>query len=287
MTGDDGSLADFKIAILGLGLMGGSLALALKGHCAAIYGVDTQAEIVSRATEQGIVDLASDDPEQILPLADVVILAVPVSMILNYLYVLPAIHPGSALVVDIGSSKAEIVQAMNALPPRFDPVGGHPMCGKEVSGLANADPDLFRVATFAFTPLERTSRKARKFCDNLARTIGAEPLWVDAASHDHWTAETSHFPYLLANSLASVTSLEAAPLVGPGFRSSARLAASSQQMMRDILATNRENVLLSIAGFKQHLEQIETLLMNRDLDTLETLLEDGAKRYEALITKQV
>jgi prephenate dehydrogenase len=233
-----------------------------------------------------VLDRVGEDPKEILPLADVIILAAPVSVIIEYLTRLPDILPGGAMVLDIGSTKAEIVRHMQALPSRFDPIGGHPMCGKEVNGLANADAQLFRGATFAFTPLERTSDRARSFCSQLATAIGAQCLWLTPDTHDRWTAATSHFPYLLANTLASVTPVDAAPLVGPGFRSTARLAASSPRMMRDILATNAPNILASIAGFKSRLEQLESLIRENDLEALEALFAAGADQYSTLTSSR-
>jgi prephenate dehydrogenase len=275
-------LSNARITIIGLGLMGGSLAKALKGRCAALYGVDADIRTVQQAATLGVVDMASVDPAVVLPMGDVVILAAPVSVILNYLGTLADYHPGPAIVLDMGSTKVKITQAMQALPPRFDPIGGHPMCGKEKFGLENADGGIFREATFVFAPLARTSSRARSFCDQLAGEIGAKALWLDAETHDRWTAATSHFPYLLANTLAGSTSPEAAPLVGPGFRSTTRLAPSSTRMMRDILATNRENVLEVISGFKQRLREVETLISNHDFDALERLLVEGAERQKIL-----
>ncbi len=278
-----GSIQNAKIAIIGLGLMGGSLALALKGHCAALFGIDPDPSVVKLAIERGVVENAGVDARLLLPEADAIILAAPVRAVIQLLGELPDLTPGEAIVLDIGSTKGQVIQAMQALPPRFDPVGGHPMCGKERSGLANADPRLFYDAPFAFIPLERSSPLATSFCSQLAATIGARPLWLDAETHDRWTAATSHFPYLMASALASSTPVDASPLVGPGFRSTARLADSSMPMMMDILATNRENVLAALSGFKNSLAQLESLLARRDFEGLETALAQGARRYRALV----
>jgi prephenate dehydrogenase len=286
MTEDEdglNSIANSRIAIVGLGLMGGSLALALRGRCAALIGIDPDQSVVDQAIERGILEKASVDARSLLPEVGTIILAAPVGAILSWLGELPDLVPGEAIVLDIGSTKVHITRAMQTLPSRFDPVGGHPMCGKEKSGLANADPHLFRGASFAFTPLERSSPRARKFCDHLADAVGAQPLWLDAETHDRWTAMTSHFPYLLANALAASTPLEVSPLVGSGFRSTARLAASSTSMMHDILATNHEHVLAAFSDFKNHLSQYESLLANGDFAALETALAQGAERYQALV----
>ncbi len=183
--------------------------------------------------------------------------------------------------IDLGSTKAKIMESMQSLPERFDPLGGHPMCGKEVSGLANAEARLFQGASFAFTALPRTTRRARQFAGWLAASLGACPLWIDPATHDGWVAATSHLPYLAANALAYITPPEAAPLAGPGFRSTTRLAVTPASMMMDVLMTNQAAVLDSLQKYKAQLEQVEHLLSQGDFDALQDLLGQGARRKQA------
>jgi prephenate dehydrogenase len=275
-------LEECVVAILGLGLMGGSLALALRGKCRTLLGVDPDPQAVEMALERRVVDHASVSPHDLLPQADLVILAAPVGAILTLLRLLPDHHPGPAVVLDLGSTKRQIVGAMQALPPRFDPIGGHPMAGKEKASLANADADLFQLAPFALVPLERSSAGARLIAEQLARAVGAHPLWIDAETHDRWVAATSHLPYLLANTLAAATPLDARPLVGPGLRSTTRLAPASLTMMVDILATNRENVLTGLQRFRHALDAVELSLLSGDLEALRDQLAQGAASYAAL-----
>jgi prephenate dehydrogenase len=263
--------------------MGGSMALALRGKVASILGIDPDRRTLDLALQIGAVDEASEHAASLLPGADVVILAAPVRAILSLLNELPGLHPGSAIVMDIGSTKARIIQAMQALPERFDPVGGHPMCGKERSSLANAEAALFQGATFAFIPLARTSLRARSLAGQLAEAIGARPLWLEADTHDRWVAATSHLPYLVANALAAATPAEVAPLIGPGFRSTARLAPSALDVMIDTLESNRPNVLESLRRFQDRLKIIEEKLSRNDESELRHLLFQGAQNYEELI----
>jgi prephenate dehydrogenase len=276
-------LSASNVAILGLGLMGGSLALKLRGHCQSLSGCDPDPATLALARRWSLADRVSDLPGDILPQADLVILAAPVQAILSLLDELPRLHPGSAAVLDLGSTKTQIVRLMQTLPDRFDPLGGHPMCGKERSGLANADPDLFRSAPFALTPTPRTSPSLRTLAEQLVGLVGANPLWLDAETHDRWVAATSHVPYLVANALAAATPLEARPLVGPGLRSTTRLAPSGWTMMRDILETNRPNILAGLQNFRQQIDKLESLLAAGDLPGLEELASIGAQNYEALI----
>jgi prephenate dehydrogenase len=275
-------LKNRRIAIVGLGLMGGSLALALQGRCAALYGVDENPATVELACRRKVVEWASCRPAEILTSADLVVLATPAGAILELLHDLPDLIPGSAVILDLGSTKRQIVAAMTELPPRFDPIGGHPMCGKESSGLENASADLFRSAPFALTALPRTSLAARTLAEQLTLAVGAHPLWIDAVTHDDWTAATSHLPYLLACALAKATPTEAAALVGPGFRSTTRVAATSPRMMLDILRTNTTPILEALGGFRREIDHIETLLRNGDWTDLEDELDQSAEQQRSL-----
>lgn len=172
---------------------------------------------------------------------------------------------------------------MQALPARFDPLGGHPMCGKEQGSLAAADGSLFEQHVFAFTPLERSSARARRLAEEVARTVGARPLWLDAVSHDRWTAASSHLPYWLASALAGSTPPEAAPLIGPGFASTSRVAASPPGMMLDVLLTNQANLLEAIGRLRGRLDQMEDCLRHGDEAGLLRLLEEGAGQRRRLV----
>lgn len=256
--------------------------MALRGKCTALYGVDTDPNTLELARENQVVDQASSVAAEVLAQADLVILAAPVGVIIDLLAALPSLHPGAAVVVDLGSTKARITGVMDGLPQRFDPIGGHPMCGKETSSLASADPSIFKGAPFALTPLPRTTGRALHLAKQLVLATGARPFWLDPQTHDRWVAATSHLPYLVATSLVLATPMETAPLIGPGFRSTARLAASNSRMMRDVLETNREHILSSLRAFKSALELIETYLEAGDFTSAESLLEKAVRQYTVL-----
>jgi prephenate dehydrogenase len=273
-----------RVAIFGLGLMGGSLALALRDRCQSLLAIDPDPETIALARRRHIVDHITPHPTDQLDQADVIFLAAPVNTILEIIADLPALHPGgSPVVIDLGSSKTQICQALEGLPERFDPIGGHPMCGKETSSLANAEATLFHGAVFAFTPLARTSPRARTIAEQLARSIGSRPLWIDPDTHDQWTAATSHLPYLLASALALATPTEAAPLIGTGFQSTSRLATSPASMMSAILTSNQDNVLEALERFRDQLDLLESCLTSGETGTLIELLSQSASRRETLL----
>lgn len=288
---EDGFAGEFprglRVAIWGLGLMGGSLAMAIRGQSAHLTGVDPDAEMRALALERGVVDAAAS-PEDLLAgverlgAVDLLILAAPVRAILQTLAELPGLVGGSPVVIDLGSTKAVIVDAMNRLPERFQAVGGHPMCGKEQSSLRHADAALYRGAPFALVATERTTGRGRMLAEALARALGACPLWIDADTHDRWVAATSHAPFLLSGALVRATPQESAPLVGPGFRGMARLAGGSTRMMVDILQTNRANVREALGRIRAAVDEWDALLEQGDEAAITALLDEASMRYSAM-----
>jgi prephenate dehydrogenase len=286
---DDGFFIDQSICIVGLGLMGGSLALALRGYCTRIIGVDPDPGTLTLAREKNVVDFATADLAEALAQTDLVILAAPVRTNLTLLEEIPHIHPEPLSILDLSSTKTAIAQAMNQLPEGFAALGGHPMCGKEMAGLVHADGKLFWDTVFALTSTERTTPALRQLADKIITIISARPLWIDAETHDCWAAAISHLPYLVSVALATSTPQEAAPLIGPGFQSTSRLAASDTTMMMDILATNQEQVLKALSRYRDTLEKIENTLKNVPEDLI-SLLAEAQKDRENLMegeSKQV
>jgi prephenate dehydrogenase len=276
-------LSTSRIGILGLGLMGGSLALALHGRCQALLGCDINEETLILAKQLDTFDQLSANPADILPDADVVILATPLNTILRLIEELPSLHPSSAIVLDLGSTKAQVCQALAGLPERFDPLGGHPMCGKETIGLENAEAKIYQEAIFAFVDLERTSEVAKEFANQLALTIGSRALWIDAVTHDQWSAAVSHLPYLVATALSAATPTQSASLAGPGFRSTTRVAATPASIMIDVLKTNQGYVLESLERFRVEIDKLEDLIARNDFNTLNMRLDLIAERQQMLI----
>ena len=284
MSDDDGFFLDkAKIAVIGLGLMGGSLALALKGKCADLLAVVHHQSTREQALRMGVVSQADEDPAKILPQVDVIVLSTPVQAILEWLERLPQYTPQRCIVLDMGSSKQIIVDAMGKLPERFDALGGHPICGKEKLSLENAEATLYHNAPFVLTPLPHTSARASAAAFQIVTAIGANPIWMDAALHDRTLASTSHLPYLMASALALATSPQSAPLVGPGFRSTSRLASTPSSMMLGVLQTNRKNVLEAIAHFRENMDRIEQALQAEDFQKLEQILDEAREKHQKFL----
>jgi prephenate dehydrogenase len=283
MSQPDFTLGQCRIAIVGLGLMGGSLALGLRGKCAALYGIDPHPATLDLALSQHIVDEADSDPATLLPKADLVILSAPVPAILNLLDQLPSYIPNPCIVMDLGSTKRLVVEAMAHLPARFDPIGGHPICGKEKLSLANAERTLYYGAPFLLTPLERTSPRALSAAQQIIEALGAKARILEAGEHDRILASTSHLPFLVSSALALATLQEVASFIGPGFKSTSRLAGTPASMMLGVLQTNRENILTMLRGMQGKLADMETALEAGDFSELESLLQEAQGRYQALM----
>ena len=276
-------LSEANVAIIGLGLMGGSMAIALHGHCRQLTGLDIDTDILTLAQRMGVVDSVSNDPQAALADADLVILACPVPAILTWLACLPQFVQKPCVVLDLGSSKRAILTAMQTLPLNFDPIGAHPICGKETLSLRSAESDLYKDALFVITPLQRSGLDANQAAKQLVKVLEARMVLEDAMQHDAALAATSHLPYLISSALALATPPETGRFVGPGFRSTARLAGTPASMMLGVLETNRDQVLERLKDFQSALDQLEHALERDDMPALQTLLDSAQSRYQTLL----
>lgn len=273
-------LADCRVAIVGLGLMGASLAMDLRRNnlCREVRGVARRTATVLDAFFADAVDLATNDPTTGVMAADIVILATPVRTIVGMLDELgPHLWPGT-LVMDMGSTKADICAALDRLPPGIQPVGGHPMTGKETAGFEAAEAGLYRDATWVLTPLPRTGPEALCLATELVEAVGARPVVLAPERHDRLVATISHLPYLAAGALVHSTAQvgDDDPVVwelaAGGFRDTSRVAASDTRMFLDILMTNQPAVLAQLDSYLAQLTELRDLLHAKDEDALRAKL---------------
>ncbi len=256
-------LANISVCVIGLGLMGGSLALALRDKVKAIGGIDRNAD--TRRAAEPLLAQVTDELRAVADY-DLVILATPARTILALLPELaPYLRPGT-LVMDLGSVKAPVVAAMQSLPADVFALGGHPMCGRETSGFAAADPALYTGCTFALCECDppRNRPEHRAMAEGLVESIGAIPFWIGAGVHDRCVATISHLPYLMSMALVAQTLDDREremllALASTGFRDTTRLAGSDLAMMGDVLALNAEAVRSAWNGVQSQLEMLLTL----------------------------
>ncbi|HBY95430.1 MAG: prephenate dehydrogenase/arogenate dehydrogenase family protein [Ardenticatenaceae bacterium] len=280
-----------RIALLGLGLMGGSFALAARraGLAVELVGYDADKETLAEAVVTGIIEQGASDACDAADGVDLVVLAAPVRAILTLLdEVAPVLRPGT-LVLDLGSTKQAIVAAMDRLPVAVRAVGGHPMAGKEVAGLKNAEAELFIDATFAFCATARTDQMARTQVEQLAVALGARPLWLDPVEHDALVATVSHLPYLLSVALVRAALAADNPhawtLAASGFRDTSRLAASDERMILDILRTNVTALRRALASAREELDALDAALAADDESLLRSLLRPAAEQRRRLFPR--
>ncbi|MDF1512851.1 MAG: prephenate dehydrogenase [Anaerolineae bacterium] len=264
-------ISGFTLTVVGLGLMGGSFAGALKGQCEKIIGVDLNQHTVQRAMERGFIDAGTIDLAEGVHKADVVVLATPVRSIIKLVYSIGSLLQPGCILMDLGSTKVDIMRAMEALPDHVQPLGAHPMCGKEISGIEAADIDLYQGRTFILSPLSRTSEQTLATGKTIASATGAVPLVVEGQRQDFLVGTLSHLPYLIACALISTADKTTSPdplawkIVAGGYRDTSRVAGSDVTMMADILSTNREHVLQAVNVYIAQLQHLADLIAQGDL----------------------
>jgi prephenate dehydrogenase len=281
-----------QLAVIGLGLIGGSAARAFRaaGVVGAITGFDTDAEQLLRAVELGVIDRAADTAAEAVQGADIVLIAVPV---LATAAALQACRPGlrdETVVTDVGSTKLAALAAATAvfgsLPPRF--VAAHPIAGTEKSGVANAQPGLFRGHRVILTPHPAQDAAALALVAGLWEAAGARVVRMDAARHDAIFAATSHLPHLIAYSFVDMLArLENAdtdifPNAGGGFRDFTRIASSSPRMWHDIVRANAQPVAALLRRQIGELQELLGLIENGQWDALQEVFQrarDARERH--------
>jgi prephenate dehydrogenase len=268
------SLPFSRVAIIGTGLIGGSFALALRQHFPriSVVGFD-RSEALQRALARGAVQETAATIDDVLLGADLVYVALPIGATVEALPVIAKAAYPKALVTDAGSTKATICRTAHIYQTssvRF--LGGHPMAGKEKSGIENADAEIFAGAPYALIGSPADSDPRVHSFLQLLRAIGSRPVWCDADTHDWAVSIVSHLPQLVVVALARVvadeTDEDGLPirLAGRGLQDTLRLAGSPYAVWRDIFVTNRENIARGLDRLAQALDHLRTNLSTRELE---------------------
>jgi prephenate dehydrogenase len=276
-----------RIAIIGLGLIGGSMGLALRGTGAdyEVVGFARRHEVASRALELGAVDRTEGNMISAVHGADVVVIATPTMSVKEILAEIGgSVYEGS-VVTDTASTKATVMEWAEAiLPPSVSFIGGHPMAGKETSGIEAADGDLFNGCTYCLTVGRRVTKEAREKVVRLVRQMGANPLFIDASEHDTLVAGISHLPLICSVALMAATSKSPlwpalSSLAASGFRDLTRLASGDPRMSHDICLTNREPIIRWIDSY---IEELNTLrhLVNQGGMHDDSAEDEGSEKLE-------
>jgi prephenate dehydrogenase len=266
-----------QLTIFGVGLMGGSLALALKkaGYCQQVVGCSRSADHLQRAVDLGVIDRYTLDPKEAVKGADMILVAVPMGAMQAVFSSIADHIEDNAVITDAGSAKGSVIAAAKAafgeVPAQFVP--GHPIAGREKSSVEAALDDLYMDHKVILTPLEHTNPEAIQRVTEMWQTAGAEVENLEVEEHDSVLAATSHLPHILAftfvNSLAeSEHSEKIFHYVAGGFKDFSRIASSDPVMWRDICLENKEALLSALNCYQQNLSDLAELIKNEDSDTL-------------------
>lgn len=275
-----------QLGVIGCGLMGGSFALALKrgGLVRRIVGYSKSPSTTEKAKKLGVIDDIAESALQAVTGADIVLLAVPVAATeATFKAIRHLVGPG-VLLMDVGSTKREVVDAARrVLKERVVSfVPAHPIAGKEVAGIANADAALYRGRQVILTPLKQTLPELVQKATDVWSALGAQVLRMTAENHDAAFAAVSHLPHLLAFAYFSSIANQPAgrdflSLAGPGFRDFTRIAASEPSVWRDILLSNREEILRQSLRFRHTLDAIEHVMRGGNAEALEGLVRKASE----------
>lgn len=270
-----------KVAIIGVGLIGGSIALAMKKRklAAKIIGVSRHKKTLSLAKKRGAIDSGSQDI-RIIKDADLLIFATPVNKTMELSPAVSRIIRPDCIVTDAGSTKEEIVAKLNRIFPKF--VGSHPLAGSEKRSIANACPDLFRDSLCILTPGQNCDPIALAKIKKMWNSLGAKTVFFKPGAHDKILSFTSHLPHLAAFSLIGAVPKRYLKFAASGLKDATRIAASDGELWRDIFLSNRKNMLKAIKLFRQSLAQIEAAVRKQDKKLLVQILRKAKKKREIL-----
>ena len=271
------------VTIIGLGLIGGSIGLALRrwsaenGNALRVIGFDDDIDKQARAKRMGAVDDTEWSLADAVSDADIVIVATPVGTMQDVFANIGEHLKAGTILTDTGSTKADVMEWAKALPATVQFVGGHPMAGKSES-LEAADADLFRGATWVVCPAVNASEASIRNVLGIIAATNAEAFFVDPVEHDSYVAGISHLPFVVAASLVDTLTQDKSwrdmrSLASSGFRDTTRLALGNPRMHRDILMTNRDAVVRWIDQLQANLSGTRELLIGGDEDASEKLLE--------------
>ncbi len=265
------------LAIVGVGLIGGSVGLAAKarGVAVRVLGVDHSPESLAAAKRIGAIDEAATD----LAAADVILIATPVDVIVSHVIEAARTNP-RAVIADAGSTKAGIVAAVGSAAPRF--VGGHPMAGSEKKGPHYSRPDLFEGRAAILTPTEHSEPSAVRTVSEFWAALGSRVVTMTPAAHDAAVAMVSHLPHAVAACLAGMMPLDLLPVSAGGFRDTTRVAGAGPGIWEPIFRANRAAVLAAADRFADHWATFRALLAADDGPGLSRWLADAKRVRDAL-----
>ena len=275
-----------RVAVVGLGLIGGSLALAAARAGAEVVGYDPDADAVGIALERGAVAEAADSPGEAAGEAALALVCGPVAALPGLARAVLEAAPAGCVVSDVGSTKGAVVEAVGD-EPRF--VGGHPVCGSEARGMDNARADLFEGATYFLTPVAQTDPACHRRVHGFVSSLGARPVAIDPIAHDRLVAITSHLPHAIANALVNqagagrIGGHDPLAAVGGSFRDMTRVAGANPRIWVDIFLDNRGALLEGLREHGRRLDELTGALEREDAGYLARWIAEAAGNRRRLL----
>lgn len=277
-----------KAVIIGTGMIGGSVGLAIKKNALAgkVVGTSRQEASLRTALAMGAIDEAEMDLHKAISGADLVILASPVKVILSNIKDIARHLRRDCIVTDVGSTKVNVVDAAEKyFPNHVLFIGSHPMAGSEKSGIQHAAVDLFKGASVILTPTSKTNKLAKDKIKHFWTKLGADVSVMDPVKHDEVLAFVSHLPHLTAFALMRAVPEEFLPFGAAGLKDTTRVAASSSKMWGDICFSNYRNVLKAVDEMAKSLAELRKAIVDKDEEALVQFLDQSRNRREALDKK--
>jgi len=274
-----------KVAIIGVGLIGGSMGMAIKKERLAreIVGYSRSHSSVTQALKNGAIDEAAHDIRKALDGADLVIIATPVKTIVQILSTISHSLKRGCIVMDVGSTKSTIVQAAHKeLPPYAFFVGCHPLTGSEKRGAVHAHAELFHDSICVLTPTDKTNNPSKERVRTLWTRIGAAVKLISPADHDKYLAYISHVPHLVAYALMAALPEDGLSLATPGLKDTTRIAASDPELWADICMTNSRNILQALDDVIKYLSSYRKSIVSQDSNNLVENFKKSKTRRDAI-----
>lgn len=274
-----------QLGIIGCGLMGGSFALALKraGLVKRVVGYSKSPSSTEHALQMGVIDAEAPSAMLAVSGSDIVLIAVPVAATEATFKAIKHLVTPAMLIMDVGSTKRDVIDAgRRALREQIGSfVPAHPVAGREVSGVEHADADLYHGKQVILTPIERTLTVQLQKAVDVWTALGCRVVTMSPESHDAAFAAVSHLPHLLSFALMNAISgqpqgKDYLSLAGPGFRDFSRIAASDAKMWRDVLLSNREELLTQLKIFQHNLQALELMIASGNSEALEGLIDQAS-----------
>ncbi|MGE5328893.1 MAG: prephenate dehydrogenase/arogenate dehydrogenase family protein [Deltaproteobacteria bacterium] len=283
------------IAIVGLGLIGGSLAKAIRkiSSVNTVIGIDTDEKVLDTALKQGILDTASLKINNSVSNADIVFICTPVNKIKECVKELNKFVKNNCIITDTGSIKGNIVNEIEALNGKFVFVGGHPMCGSEKVGFEASRSHMFENAYYILTPSEHSTETAVKVLEEIIIEIGAIPVIIDSREHDLITGAISHFPHVISAAIVNTVNKfdgkenYMRTLAAGGFKDITRISSSNPEMWKNIVVNNKDNIIKILDSFEEIINQFKDWLIHDDITSIYKYFENARDYRETFSSKNI